>query len=228
VTKIKLIDRMSGKTWDVDVDTDKMCLSNIWSSVFGVSQKCMPMTPERFSQLMRLVRPGFGSVYVEAMVLPDTVRVFVADIVVISPRGVDIVELFYDLRLGDMGITYGNAFMPVRFNMENVKCVDRTCVLFGAFVRDDNVLRHVPIIYEKEYLEWLRAMLAKRPAETWEVIMQRLQIYESTLNRLLEELSKLADRSAYELAISVINQARNLMMQIQALQQQPRGGGGQP
>jgi hypothetical protein len=71
-------------------------------------------------------------------------------------------------------------------------------------------------------------MLAKRPAETWEVIMQRLQIYESTLNRLLEELSKLADRSAYELAISVINQARNLMMQIQALQQQPRGGGGQP
>jgi len=38
-------------------------------------------------------------------------------------------------------------------------------------------------------------------------------------------LSKLADRAAYELAISVINQARNLMSQVQALTQQPRGGG---
>jgi hypothetical protein len=174
---------------------------------------------------MRLVKPGFGSVYVEALVLPDTIRFYVADLVIVSPRGVDVTEMFFDLRLGEVGITFGNAFMPVRFNMENAKCAGRTCVIFGALVRDDNVLRHVPIIYEKEYLEWLRAMLAKRPAETWEVIMQRLQIYESTLNRLLEELSKLADRSAYELAISVINQARNLMSQIQALTQQPRGGG---
>jgi hypothetical protein len=183
------------------------------------------MTPDRFARVMQLVRPGFGSVYVEALVLPDTIRVFVADLVIISPRGVDVMEMFYDLRLGEVGITFSNAFMPVRINWENVRCEGRTCVIFGALVRDDNVLRHVPIIYEKEYLEWLRAMLAKRPAETWEVIMQRLQIYESTLNRLLEELSKLADRSAYELAVSVINQARNLMMQIQALMQQPRGGG---
>jgi hypothetical protein len=224
VPKIKVIDRMSGKTWDADVDTEKLCLSSTWATMFGVSQKCFPMTPDRFGQVMRLVRPGFGSVYVEALILPDTVRILVADIVVISPKGVDITELFYDLRLGEMGIIYGNAFMPVRFNMENAKCVDRTCVLFGAFVRDDNVLRHVPILYEKEYLEWLRAMLAKRSAETWEVVMQRLQIYESTLNRLLEELSKLADRSAYELAISVINQARNLMSQVQALQQTKGGG----
>ena len=223
--KIKIIDRMSGKTWDAEVDTEKLCLSNVWATMFGVSQKCLPMTPDRFARVMQLVRPGFGSVYVEALVLPDTIRVFVADIVIISPRGVDITEMFYDLRLGEVGINFGNAFMPVRLNMENVKCEGRTCVVFGALVRDDNVLRHVPIIYEKEYLEWLRAMLAKRPAETWEVIMQRLQIYESTLNRLLEELSKLADRSAYELAVSVINQARNLMMQIQALTQQPRGGG---
>ncbi len=223
--RIKIIDRMSGKTWDADVDTEKMCLSTTWSTVFGMSQKCFPMTPDRFAQFMRHIRPGFGSVYVEAMVLPDTVRVFVADFVIISPRGVDIVELLYDLRLGELGIIFGNAFMPVRVNMENVRCVNRTCVVFGALVRDENVLRHVPIIYEKEYLEWLRAMLAKRPAETWEVIMQRLQIYESTLNRLLEELSKLADRSAYELAMSVIQQARNLMTQIQALTQQSRAGG---
>jgi hypothetical protein len=222
VPKIKVIDRMSGKTWDADVDTEKLCMSTVWSSVFGLSQKCFPMTPDRFGQVMRLVKPGFGSVYVEALVLPDTVRFFVADLVIISPRGVDITELFYDLRLGEMGITYGNTFMPLRINWENAKCLDRTCVIFGALVRDADTLRHVPIIYEKEYLEWLRAMLAKRPAETWEVIMQRLQIYESTLNRLLEELSKLADRSAYELAISVINQARNLMSQIQALTQQPR------
>jgi hypothetical protein len=195
--------------------------------MLGLSQKCLPMTPERFAQLMRYVRPGFGSVFVEALVLPDTVRVFVADLVVISPRGVDVVEMFYDLRLGEVGITFSNAFMPVRINWENAKCEGRTCVIFGALVRDENTLRHVAIIYEKEYLEWLRAMLSKRPAETWEVIMQRLQIYESTLNRLLEELSKLADRSAYELAISVIQQARNIMTQIQALTQQPRGGGQQ-
>jgi len=225
VPKIKIIDRMSGKTWDADVDTEKLCLSSVWATMFGVSMKCYPMTPDRFTQVMRLVRPGFGSVYVEALTLPDTIRFFVADLVVISPRGVDITEMFYDLRLGEVGITYGNAFMPLRINWENAKCLDRTCVIFGALVRDDNALRHVPIIYEKEYLEWLRAMLAKRPAETWEVIMQRLQIYESTLNRLLEELSKLADRAAYELAISVISQARNLMSQIQALTQQPRGGG---
>jgi hypothetical protein len=225
VTRIKIIDRLSGKTWDAFVDTEKLCLTSVWSTMLGMTQKCFPMTPDRFSQVMRLVRPGFGSVYAEAMVLPDTVRFFVADLVIISPRGVDITELFYDLRLGEVGITYGNAFMPLRFNWENAKCVDKTCVIFGALVRDDNVLRHVPIIYEKEYLEWLRAMLAKRPTETWEVVMQRLQIYESTLNRLLEELSKLADRSAYELAISVINQARNLMSQIQALTQQPRTGG---
>jgi hypothetical protein len=216
---------MSGKTWDAEVDTEKLCLSNVWATMFGVSQKCLPMTPDRFAQLMRYVRPGFGSVYVEALVLPDTIRVFVADLVIISPRGVDVMEMFYDLRLGEVGITFSNAFMPVRINWENARCEGRTCVIFGALVRDDNVLRHVPIIYEKEYLEWLRAMLAKRPAETWEVIMQRLQIYESTLNRLLEELSKLADRSAYELAVSVIQQARNIMTQIQALTQQPRGGG---
>jgi hypothetical protein len=225
VAKIKVIDRMSGKTWDADIDTERLCLSSVWSSVFGGSQKCFPMTPDRFGQVMRLVKPGFGSVYVEALVLPDTVRFYVADIVIVSPRGVDVTEMFFDLRLGEVGITFGNAFMPVRINWENVKCGGRTCVVFGALVRDDNVLRHVPIIYEKEYLEWLRAMLAKRPAETWEVVMQRLQIYESTLNRLLEELSKLADRAAYELAISVINQARNLMSQVQALTQQPRGGG---
>jgi hypothetical protein len=176
---------------------------------------------------MRYLRPGFGSVYVEAFVLPDTIRVYVADLVIVSPRGVDITELLYDIRLGEVGITFSNSFLPVRFSWENAKCSGRTCVIFGALVRDDNVLRHVPIIYEKEYLEWLRAMLAKRPAETWEVIMQRLQIYESTLNRLLEELSKLADRSAYELAISVINQARNIMTQIQSLTQQPRAGGQQ-
>ena len=226
MSKIKIIDRMSGKTWDTEVGTERLCLTSTWASVLGMSQKCFPMTPDRFAQVMRLVRPGFGSVYVEALVLPDTIRFFVADLVIVSPRGVDITELFYDLRLGEMGIIFGNAFMPLRFSWENAKCADRTCVIFGALVRDENVLRHVPIIYEKEYLEWLRAMLAKRPAETWEVIMQRLQIYESTLNRLLEELSKLADRSAYELAISVINQARNLMSQIQALtQQQPRPGG---
>ena len=223
--KIKIIDRMSGKTLDAEVDTEKFCLSNVWATVFGMPTKCYPMTPDRFAQVMRLVKPGFGSVYVEALTLPDTIRFFVADLVIISPRGVDITELFYDLRIGEVGITYGNVFMPLRINWENAKCLDRTCVIFGALVRDDNVLRHAPIIYEKEYLEWLRAMLAKRPAETWEVVMQRLQIYESTLNRLLEELSKLADRSAYELAISVINQARNLMSQIQALTQQPRGGG---
>jgi hypothetical protein len=227
VPRIKVIDRMSGKTWDADVDTEKLCLTSTWAAMFGMSQKCLPMTPDRFSQVMRLVRPGFGSVYTEAMVLPDTIRFFVANLVIVSPRGVDIVELYYDLRLGEMGITYGNSFMPLRFSWENAKCVDKTCVIFGALVRDDNVLRHVPIIYEKEYLEWLRAMLAKRQAEVWEVVMQRLQIYESTLNRLLEELSKLADRTAYELAISVINQARNLMTQIQALTQQPRPGGQQ-
>jgi hypothetical protein len=225
VPKIKIIDRMSGKTWDADVDTEKLCLSTTWTTMLGLSQKCLPMTPDRFAQLMRHVRPGFGSVYVEALVLPDTIRVFVADLVVISPRGVDVVEMFYDLRLGEVGITFSNTFMPVRINWENAKCEGRTCVIFGALVRDENTLRHVAIIYEKEYLEWLRAMLSKRPAETWEVIMQRLQIYESTLNRLLEELSKLADRSAYELAISVIQQARNIMTQIQALTQQPRGGG---
>jgi hypothetical protein len=227
VPKIKIVDRMSGKTWDADVDTEKLCLSTTLGVVFGLSQKCLPMTPDRFAQLMRYVRPGFGSVYVEALVLPDTIRVFVADLVVISPRGVDITEMFYDLRLGEVGITAFDTFMPVRLNWENAKCVGRTCVIFGALVRDNNVLRHVPIIYEKEYLEWLRAMLAKRPAETWEVIMQRLQIYESTLNRLLEELSKLADRSAYELAIMVIQQARNIMTQVQALtqQQQPKVGG---
>jgi len=225
VPKIKIIDRMSGKTWDADVDTEKLCLSSTWSTMFGLSQKCLPMTPDRFAQIMRYVRPGFGSVYVEALVLPDTIRVFVADLVVISPRGVDVTEMFYDLRLGEVGIIFGNAFMPVRINWENAKCEGRTCVVFGALVRDDGALRHVPIIYEKEYLEWLRAMLAKRPAESWEVIMQRLQIYESTLNRLLEELSKLADRSAYELAVMVIQQARNIMSQVQALTQQPRGGG---
>jgi len=225
VPKIKIIDRMSGKTWDADVDTEKLCLSSVWSSVFGVSQKCFPMTPDRFGQVMRLVKPGFGSVYVEALVLPDTIRFYVADLVIVSPRGVDVTEMFFDLRLGEVGIIFGNAYVPLRINWENAKCAGRTCVIFGALVRDDNVLRHVPILYEKEYLEWLRAMLAKRPAETWEVIMQRLQIYETTLNRLLEELSKLADRSAYELAISVINQARNLMAQIQALTQQPRPSG---
>jgi hypothetical protein len=169
------------------------------------------------------VRPGFGSVYAEALVLPDTIRVFVADLVVISPRGVDIMEMFYDLRLGEVGIVFNNAFTPIRISWENVRCEGRTCVTFGVFVRDDGVVRHVPIIYEREYLEWLRAMLAKRPAETWEVIMQRLQIYEMTLNRLLEELSKLADRSAYELAVSVIQQARNIMAQVQALTQQQKG-----
>jgi len=227
VTKIKVVDRMSGRTYDAVVDTEKLCLSTVWSAVFGTSQRCLPMTPDRFAQIMRYTRPGFGSVYIDALVLPDTIRVHVADLVVVSPRGVDIVELFYDLRIGELGITFNNAFMPVRFNWENAKCGGRTCVIFGALVRDDNALRHVPIIYEKEYLDWLKAMLTKRPAETWEVIMQRLQIYESTLNRLLEELSKLADRSAYELAISVINQARNIMTQIQALTQQPRGGGQQ-
>jgi hypothetical protein len=215
---------MSGKTWDADVDTEKLCLTTTWG-MLGLSQKCLPMTPDRFAQLMRHVRPGFGSVYAEALVLPDTIRVFVADLVIISPRGVDVMEMFYDMRLGEVGITFSNAFMPVRINWENARCEGRTCVIFGALVRDDNVLRHVPIIYEKEYLDWLRAMLAKRPADSWEVIMQRLQIYESTLNRLLEELSKLADRSAYELAVSVIQQARNIMTQIQALTQQPRGGG---
>ena len=147
--KIKIIDRMSGKTWDADVDTEKLCLSSVWSSVFGVSQKCFPMTPDRFGQVMRLVKPGFGSVYVEALVLPDTIRFYVADLVIVSPRGVDVTEMFFDLRLGEVGITFGNAFMPVRFNMENAKCAGRTCVIFGALVRDDNVLRHVPILYEK-------------------------------------------------------------------------------
>jgi hypothetical protein len=225
VPKIKIIDRMTGKTWDADVDAEKLCLSSAWATMFGVSQRCLPMTPDRFAEFMRHLKPGFGSVYAEAMVLPDTIRVFVADLVIVSPRGVDITELFYDLRLGERGIIFGNAFMPVRINWENAKCGGHTCIVFGALVRDDNVLRHVPIMYEKEYLEWLRAMLAKRPAETWEVIMQRLQIYESTLNRLLEELSKLADRSAYELAVSVIQQARNIMAQVQALAQQPRPSG---
>jgi len=222
VVKIKVIDKLSGKTYEALVDTEKICVGSQVSYWLGMATRCFPMTPERFSTLMRHVLPGFGSVYIEALIMPDTIRVYVKDLIVISPGGTDIFELYYDLRLGEYGITYGGNFMPVRFNWEMAKCGSHACLLYGTLVREDGYLRHVPIIYEKEYLEWLRAMLARKPAESWEVIMSRLQIYEVTLNKLLEELSKLADRNAYELAVMVIQQARQLIAQVSQLQPQQR------
>ena len=220
-TKIKVVDRMTGRTLDAYVDTEKICFGTQTSYWLGVGFKCLPFTPERFATLMKHVKPGFGSLYIEAVILPDTVRFYVTDLVIITPAGIDIIELYYDTRLGEYGTSYGGNFTVVKFDWQHAKCGTRACILFGPLARDssENTLRHIPIIYEKEYLDWLRAVVSKRAqVDSWEIIRQRLQIYEATLNRLLEELSKLADRNAYELAVMVIQQARQLMAQLSQLQ----------
>lgn len=218
--KIKIIDKLSARTYDVVADTDRICLGSQLSYMLGMQTKCYPMTADRFATIMRHLRPGFGAVYAEAYVLPDTIRLVVSELVLISPGGVDIIELLYDLRTGSYGVVQHGAYLPLKFSWEHMRCGSHVCVLFGVLIKEADMLRHVPIIFEREYVEWLRAVTGKRTSESWDVIRARLEVYESTLNHLLQELAKVADRSAYELAVTIISQARNLLSQLSQLQQQ--------
>lgn len=194
---LAILDRLSGKIKRATVKEDRLCVASTWEYYMGFGGRCYPMTPSRYSNLVSIAKPTAEGLLVSGYVLPDTIRLIHSYVVIYHPKGGEVHEVLYDLREDAVGISKDNAFLRLE-GFDSLKCIDayiyKVCVGFGALLTlpEEKMAKYVALMTEEEYRKYLEAVQLRDPSP-WELLVERVRLYEVFISQVIQELSRLGE-----------------------------------
>lgn len=197
--RLKLMDYINHRLFTATLTTNKLCLSKPWAEWLGldIGTQCYPATPSTYTEILKLAVVLDSNYYVEGYVLPDTIRFKASTLVLITLTDTAVYEVLYDLRTGEYGVQFNNAFRPLKG--VDVKPRD-VYVMVGTLVEMNGFVKAVGITPKEVYAQFASAVATKRPEaaiESLANIRAMVESYEKAINELrMKLITAFADQAA--------------------------------
>lgn len=194
---LAILDRLSGKIKRATIKEDRICVASTWEYFTGFGGRCYPMTPSRYSSIVNIAKPTAEGLLASGYILPDTIRLIHSYVVIYHPKGGEVHEVLYDLREDAIGISRDNAYLRLG-GLDSLKCIDaymyKVCVGFGALltIPEEKMAKFIPLMTEEEYRKYLEAVQLRDPSP-WELLVERVRLYEVFISQVIQELSRLGE-----------------------------------